>query len=152
MKQGEHFGKIAQSPVGSTRWCAMSSSTPGMAQPFHELRLMPQAVGDLFSGPAWDRLPGRWDRAVKLRRGPQHDIDLIVAVRKPAVRARTTVQRFDITTATVEGLLLLKLYALPSLYREGNFARVGLKTIATLLYYYQPDKTAIAFIPSATPK
>jgi hypothetical protein len=63
-------------------------------------------------------------------------------------RRHTTVQRFDerdITTATVEGLLLLKLYALPSLYREGNFARVGLyeNDVATLLYYYQPDKTAI---------
>jgi len=63
-------------------------------------------------------------------------------------RRHTTVQRFDerdITTATVEGLLLLKLYALPSLYREGNYARVGLyeNDVATLLYYYQPDKTAI---------
>lgn len=63
-------------------------------------------------------------------------------------RRHTTVQRFeerDITTATVEGLLLLKLYALPSLYREGNFARVGLyeNDVATLLYYYQPDQTAI---------
>jgi hypothetical protein len=58
------------------------------------------------------------------------------------------VQRFDereITTATVEGLLLLKLYALPSLYRQGNFARVGLyeNDVATLLYYYQPDQEAI---------
>jgi len=46
-----------------------------------------------------------------------------------------------IPLATVEGLLLLKLYALPSLYREGNFARVGIyeNDIATLLHYYQPD-------------
>ena len=63
-------------------------------------------------------------------------------------RRHTTVQRFDereITTATVDGLLLLKLYALPSLYREGNFARVGLyeNDVATLLYYYQPDQEAI---------
>ena len=63
-------------------------------------------------------------------------------------RRHTTVQRFDereITTATVEGLLLLKLYALPSLYREGNFARVGLyeNDVATLLYYYQSDQDAI---------
>ena len=54
------------------------------------------------------------------------------------------VQRFldrDIPLATVEGLLLLKLYALPSLYRQGNFARVGIyeNDIATLLHYYQPD-------------
>ena len=42
--------------------------------------------------------------------------------------------------ATVEGLLLLKLYALPSLYRQGNFALVGLyeNDIATLLHDFQP--------------
>ncbi|WP_298820234.1 hypothetical protein [Chloroflexus sp.] len=55
-----------------------------------------------------------------------------------------TVQSFldrNIPLASVEGLLLLKLYALPSLYRQGNFARVGLyeNDIATLLHYYQPD-------------
>lgn len=53
-------------------------------------------------------------------------------------------QRFleqDIRTATVEGLVLLKLYALPSLYHQGDFARVGLyeNDIATLMYYHQPD-------------
>jgi hypothetical protein len=58
------------------------------------------------------------------------------------------VQRFldrDIPLATVEGLLLLKLYALPSLYREGNFARVGIyeNDIATLIHYYQPDMTSL---------
>ena len=56
----------------------------------------------------------------------------------------STVQPFmerDIRCATVEGLLLLKLYALPSLYRQGNFARVGLyeNDIATLMHAYQPD-------------
>ena len=47
----------------------------------------------------------------------------------------------NIPIATVEGLLLLKLYALPSLYRQGNFARVGIyeNDVATLLHYYQPD-------------
>ena len=54
------------------------------------------------------------------------------------------VQRFldrDIPIATVEGLLLLKLYSLPSLYRQGNFARVGIyeNDVATLLHYYQPN-------------
>jgi len=54
------------------------------------------------------------------------------------------VERFldrNIPLATVEGLLLLKLYALPSLYRQGNFARVGIyeNDIATLLHDYQPD-------------
>jgi hypothetical protein len=47
----------------------------------------------------------------------------------------------NVSLATVEGLLLLKLYALPALYRQGNFARVGIyeNDIATLLHEYQPD-------------
>jgi hypothetical protein len=54
-----------------------------------------------------------------------------------------TTQRFverEIPCATVEGLLLLKLYALPSLYRQGNFARVALYEgdIATLMHDYRP--------------
>jgi hypothetical protein len=53
-------------------------------------------------------------------------------------------QRFldrNIPIATVDGLLLLKLYALPSLYRQGNFARVGIyeNDIATLIHDYEPD-------------
>jgi hypothetical protein len=45
-----------------------------------------------------------------------------------------------IPTATVEGLLLLKLYALPSLYRGGDFARVSLyeNDIAALVQAYRP--------------
>jgi hypothetical protein len=45
-----------------------------------------------------------------------------------------------ITCATVEGLILLKLYALPSLYRSGDFARVGIyeNDVATLIQQYQP--------------
>ena len=59
-----------------------------------------------------------------------------------------TVQRFldrNIPIATVEGLLLLKLYALPSLYRQGNFARVGIyeNDVATLLHDYQPDAATL---------
>ncbi|MGC1374990.1 MAG: hypothetical protein WA821_02125 [Anaerolineales bacterium] len=51
----------------------------------------------------------------------------------------------NIPIASVEGLLLLKLYALPSIYRQGNFARVGIyeNDIATLLHYYQPDVSAL---------
>lgn len=47
----------------------------------------------------------------------------------------------NLPLAIVEGLLLLKLYALPSLYRQGNFARVSIyeNDIATLLHYYQPN-------------
>ena len=58
-------------------------------------------------------------------------------------RQHAVVRQFaeqDIPCATVEGLLLLKLFALPSLYRQGNFARVGLyeNDIATLLQAYRP--------------
>lgn len=51
----------------------------------------------------------------------------------------------EITCATVEGLLMLKLYALPALYRQGRFARVGLyeNDIATLMQSYRPDMTPI---------
>jgi hypothetical protein len=47
----------------------------------------------------------------------------------------------EIPIATVEGLLLLKLYALPSLYRQGDFSKVGIyeNDIATLIHYFQPD-------------
>jgi hypothetical protein len=60
------------------------------------------------------------------------------------VRQRyTAMQRFveqDIPCATVQGLILLKLYALPSLYRQGNFTRVGLyeNDVATLLHAHHP--------------
>lgn len=54
-----------------------------------------------------------------------------------------TTQQFveqAIPCASVEGLLLLKMYALPSLYREGSFARVGIyeNDIATLMQVYEP--------------
>lgn len=73
-------------------------------------------------------------------------IDFLLASNRlfDVVRQRFTVERAfvgrTIPTATVEGLLLLKLYALPSLYRQGNFARVGLyeNDIATLLQAYRP--------------
>ena len=56
----------------------------------------------------------------------------------------TTTRRFveqDIPCATVEGLILLKLYALPSLYRQGNFAGVGLyeNDVAMLLQRHNPS-------------
>ena len=46
-----------------------------------------------------------------------------------------------IQCASVEGLLLLKLFALPSLYRQGSFERVGIyeNDIATLIHAFDPD-------------
>ena len=60
----------------------------------------------------------------------------------------TTSKRFveqEILCATVDGLILLKLYALPSLYRQGNFTRVGLyeNDIATLIHIHNPSLDAI---------
>ena len=60
------------------------------------------------------------------------------------VRAEyATTQQFveqAIPCASVEGLLLLKMYALPSLYRQSSFARVGIyeNDIATLMQLYEP--------------
>jgi len=67
---------------------------------------------------------------------------------KKVHRHYSKVERFldrNIPLATVEGLLLLKLYALPSLYRQGNFARVGIyeNDIATLLHDYQPEVSSL---------
>ena len=54
-----------------------------------------------------------------------------------------TTHRFaelDVSTATPEGLVLLKLYALPSLYRQGLFDRVSIyeSDIASLLHRHRP--------------
>ena len=59
-------------------------------------------------------------------------------------RRYATTQQFveqAVPCATVEGLLLLKLYALPSLYRQGDFTRVNLYEgdIAALMQSYQPE-------------
>jgi hypothetical protein len=55
----------------------------------------------------------------------------------------TTTKQFldrNIRCATVEGLILLKLFALPSLYRQGSFERVGISEtdIATLMNAFNP--------------
>ncbi|MEI8166349.1 MAG: hypothetical protein WCG26_08220, partial [Chloroflexales bacterium] len=69
---------------------------------------------------------------------------LFAHVQKQHVSQQPFFER-TITSATVTGLLLLKLYALPSLYRQGDFARVGLyeNDVATLMFYHQPAMPAI---------
>jgi len=63
---------------------------------------------------------------------------------KVAKKYSTTKQFMDrkIKCATIEGLLLLKMFALPSLYRQGSFERVGIyeNDVATLLNAYQPKR------------
>jgi len=74
-------------------------------------------------------------------------VDVLLTTNPLFAEARkryTTMQRFveqEIPCASVEGLILLKLYALPSLYRQGNFARVGLyeNDVATLLHAHSPS-------------
>lgn len=65
---------------------------------------------------------------------------LFRSVQKRHATKRQVLEK-TISLATVEGLLLLKLYALPSLYRQGDFSRVGIyeNDIATLLHEYNPD-------------
>nr|WP_290665810.1 hypothetical protein [Ardenticatena sp.] len=55
-----------------------------------------------------------------------------------------------VRVGTVEGLLLLKMYALPSLYRQGDFSRVSLyeSDIATLMYTYEPDMDRLVDVVS----
>jgi hypothetical protein len=65
-------------------------------------------------------------------------------VRRDHARRGRFVER-DIVCATVEGLLLLKLVALPSLYRQGKFARVEdyEHDIAALIRERHPDTERI---------
>lgn len=71
---------------------------------------------------------------ILLTRNPLFDY-----VRQHCVAIQHFVER-DLPCAPVAGLLLLKLYALPSLYRRGDFTRVGLyeNDIATLMHAHQP--------------
>ncbi len=60
----------------------------------------------------------------------------------------TTTKQFmdrQICCATVEGLILLKLFALPSLYRQGSFERVGIyeNDIATLINAFNPNMESL---------
>lgn len=61
-----------------------------------------------------------------------------IVVRRYAT-TRPFIER-EIPCATVEGMILLKLYALPSLYRQGNLVRAALyeTDLLTLIHGYQP--------------
>lgn len=65
---------------------------------------------------------------------------LFEAVARRYATSRPFVER-EIPCATVEGMVVLKLYALPSLYRQGNVVRAALyeTDLLTLLHRYQPD-------------
>jgi hypothetical protein len=104
----------------------------------------------IVAAPALERLPEirlqsrEGDFARGILDGLQIDFLLTSHPLFATVQERyATRQRFverEVPSATVEGLLLLKLFALPSLYRQGNFARVALYEgdVATLLHDYRP--------------
>ena len=57
----------------------------------------------------------------------------------------------EIQVATVEGLVLLKLFALPSLYRQGSFSRVAIyeADIAALIQKFEPNTPRLLEILAA---
>ncbi len=65
-------------------------------------------------------------------------------VRREHVELRRSADR-EIPCATVEGLLLLKLFALPSLYRQGRFDRASIaeSDATALIANYHPDMEPI---------
>lgn len=102
------------------------------------------AVSDLAQLPEVEILERDTDFARGSFEGLRIDLLLTSNPLFEKIRQRyATTGRFverEIPCATVEGLLILKLYALPSLYRQGNFAKVGLyeNDVATLLQAYRP--------------
>ena len=86
-------------------------------------------------------------------RGKYGDLQIDILLTKNPLFATveknyTTTKQFmdrTIRCATVEGLILLKLFALPSLYRQGSFERVGIyeNDIATLMYGFNPDMKSL---------
>lgn len=87
------------------------------------------------------------DRDQDFARGRFGDLKVVLLTSNPLFdevrNHHTSIGKFvgqDIRCATVEGLILLKLYALPSLYRQGNFTRVGLyeNDVATLIHEHDP--------------
>jgi hypothetical protein len=82
-------------------------------------------------------------------RGNYGELQIDVLLTKNPLFARvadkyTTTKQFmdrEIRCATVEGLILLKLFALPSLYRQGSFERVGIyeNDVAALIHAFNPE-------------
>ncbi len=103
------------------------------------------SAGDLAKLP-WDAKAQDADFARATYRGVRVDLLLRnnALFDEVARTARTTVafQGRPVVTATREGLLLLKLYALPSLYRTANLARAALyETDVLMLHTRAPPWT-----------
>jgi hypothetical protein len=114
-----------------------------------------QDIDLILAAPALEKLPeiAVTYRDVYFARGEFEGLQIdILLTQNPLfewVRQKhITRRRFkeqELPVASVEGLLLLKLYALPSLYRQGSFARIGLyeNDITTLLHAYPVDVEAL---------
>lgn len=108
-------------------------------------------IGLLMSLPSLEQLPEVQveDRNEFFARGRFRGVRVDVLLTTNAVFAETqerfhTLQRFaeqEVPVATPEGLILLKLYALPSLYRQGRFDRVTVfeGDIACLMQRHRPN-------------
>lgn len=99
---------------------------------------------DLARMPEFELLSQDADFARGVFRGVQ--VDLLLTTNKvfEMVRREMSVARpyaeQEIVCATVPGLLTLKLFALPSLYRQGEFARAAV---------YEADIRALSMLPEA---
>ena len=103
------------------------------------------AAGDLERLPEFHVESRDKDFARATFEGVQIDILLTTNPLFELVRSDYSVRRDfsgrSIPCATVEGLVLLKLFALPSLYRQGDFGRVNVYEgdIAALVEGYRPN-------------
>jgi hypothetical protein len=114
-----------------------------------------QDIDLILSADSLDRLPeiNVEERKGEFARGRLGELQVDLLLTDNAlfdkVRREHTVRRQfaerEIPCATVEGLLLLKLFALPSLYRQGQFDRVELyeRDTAMLVRAFQPDLSPI---------
>lgn len=114
-----------------------------------------QDIGLLFDPAAFGRVPGlvveEQDRNFATCRFGSLRVDLLLATNPffAMVRDRhATVRAFAeraVPCATAERLVLLKLYALPSLYRQGGDDRRGLfeHDVVRLVEEYRPDMDAL---------
>lgn len=105
----------------------------------------------IMASPALAKLPEIKieDQDMYFTRGKFGELQIYILLTKNPLFAKVqrdysaTNQFMDrkIRSATVEGLILLKLFALPSLYRQGSFERVGIyeNDIATLMNAFNPD-------------
>jgi hypothetical protein len=108
-----------------------------------------QDIDLIMAVPSLSKLP----EITYFARGKFGELQIDVLLTKNPLFAKvekyyTTTRQFmdrKIRCATVEGLILLKLFSLPSLYRQGSFGRVGIyeNDIATLMNAFSPGMESL---------